>query len=310
MPRAVRFEEYGGPEVLRIVEVPKPEPGTGEVVVRVVSSAVNPGEDAIRSGAMREQFPAHFPEGEGSDLAGVIDAVGDGVEDVEVGMAVIGFSDGRNAHADFVLLPAERVIPKPAGLVWSVAGSLYVAGTTAVAMMDATTPGAGDTVVVSGAAGGVGSIVIQLAARAGARVFGVAAEANHDALRDLGAEPVTYGDGLEERLRALAPNGVDALLDTHGGGYLDLGQALGVPRERTTTIADFAGAERLGVQPTGMSTLTDPRAAVAALAQLAAEDELVVPIRARYRLDEVADAYRDLSSGHGLGKVVLEVGSA
>ena len=141
--RAVQFGEYGGPEVLTVVDLATPEPGPGEVVVRVVAAGVNPGEDAIRSGAMKEVYPAEFPEGQGSDLAGYVSAVGDGVTDVAVGDAVIGLSDGRNAQAEEVLLPADRVTPKPDALAWDVAATLYVAGTTAVAMMRTVEPRAG-----------------------------------------------------------------------------------------------------------------------------------------------------------------------
>jgi NADPH:quinone reductase len=307
MPRAVRFEEYGGPEVLKVVEVPTPEPGPGQVVVRVVAAGINPGEASIRSGAGKAMFPAHFPEGEGSDLAGVVSAVGAGVDGTAVGDEVIGLSDGRNAHADYALLPVEAVIPKPPTLDWSVAGSLYVVGATAVAMMRAVRPAPGDTVVVSGAAGGVGTLVVQLAVRAGGRVLAVASEANHDTLRRWGAEPVAYGDGLEDRLRALAPDGVDAMLDTHGGGYVDLALALGVAPDRIETITDRAAAKEHGTHADGMSTVQDAPAALADLANLLAGGELELPIKAHYPLAQVADAYRELEQRHGLGKVVLDV---
>jgi len=227
--KAVRFQEYGGPEVLEVVNVPEPSPGQGKVVVRVVAAGINPGESAIRSGAMKEVFPADFPEGQGSDLAGVISSVGEGVEDVSVGDAVIGMSDSRNAHAEYALLPADRVTPKPEELDWAVAGSLYVVGTTAEVMMRAVQPKRGETVIVSGAAGGVGTLVTQLALRAGARVIAVASEANHETLRGWGAEPVSYGDGLEKRILSLTTDGAQALLDAYGGGYVDLALGMGVP---------------------------------------------------------------------------------
>jgi len=138
--KAVKFEEYGGPEVLEVVDMPEPSPGQGEVIVRVVAAGINPGESAIRSGAMKEVYPADFPEGQGSDLAGVISSVGEGVEDVSVGDTVIGMSDSRNAHAEYALLPADRVTPRPKELDWAVAGSLYVVGTTAEVMMRAVRP--------------------------------------------------------------------------------------------------------------------------------------------------------------------------
>jgi len=164
--RAFRFEEYGGPEVLEVVAVAEPSPGWGEVVVRVVAAGTNPGESAIRAGAMKEVYSADFPEGQGSGLAGVVAGVGEGVEYVSVGDEVIGMSDSRNAHAEYALLPADRVTPLPEGLDWA-AGSLYVVGTTAEVMMRAVRPAEGETVIVSGAAGGVGTLVTQLAVRAG-----------------------------------------------------------------------------------------------------------------------------------------------
>ena len=307
MPRAVRFDDYGGPEVLRVVEVPQPDPGPGQVVVRVRAAGVNPGEDAIRSGAMKDRNPAHFPEGQGSDLAGVIAAVGDGVRNVAVGDEVIGFSDGRNAQADYAVLPADRVVPKPAGMSWDAAATMYVAGTTAIALMRATDPQPGEVVVVSGAAGGVGVFATQLAVRAGARVLAVAGEKNHAALRGWGAEPVAYGDGLDERLRAAAPNGIAAMLDTHGDGYVDLAVQLGVPADRIDTIIDFAAAKKNHVKADGMAAVGDPASAIRELAKLVADGVVEVPIKARFSLNEVQDAYRAVAQRSGLGKIVLEV---
>ena len=308
--KAVRFQEYGGPEVLEVVDVPEPSPGRGGVVVRVVAAGINPGESAIRSGAMKEVFPADFPEGQGSDLAGVISSVGEGVEDVSVGDAVIGMSDSRNAHAEYALLPADRVTPKPEELDWAVAGSLYVVGTTAEVMMRAVRPKRGETVIVSGAAGGVGTLVTQLALRAGARVIAVASEANHETLRGWGAEPVSYGDGLEKRILSLTPDGAQALLDAYGGGYVDLALGMGVPADRIETIIDFDAVQRHGVHGDGMSTLEDPRPVIAKLADLLASGELELPIKARFALEQVSDAYREVDNRHGLGKVVLDVSSA
>ncbi len=305
--RAVRFEEYGDVDVLRVEEVPDPVPGAGEVVVKVVTAGVNPGESAIRSGAGKDRFPAHFPEGQGSDLAGVVSAVGAGVTEVAVGQAVIGLSDHRNAQAEYALLPADRVVPKPDTLDWAVAATLYVAGTTALVMIDTTRPAPGETVAISGAAGGVGVIATQLAVRSGARVLAIAGEANHERLRAWGAEPVAYGEGLEERLRSLAPAGIDAFLDTHGGGYVELALALGVPKERVETIIDFPTAGRLGAVAKGMAAMSDPAGGVARLARLVADGAVEVPIKERFPLERVQDAYRAVESRSGLGKIVLDV---
>jgi NADPH:quinone reductase-like Zn-dependent oxidoreductase len=307
MPKAVRFDHYGDESVLQVVEVPMPEPGPGEVVVRVVAAGTNPGEIPIRQGAFHERWPSTFPEGQGSDFAGVVSAVGGGVADVAVGDAVIGLSDGRNAQAEYAVVPADRVAPKPDDLDWDVAATLYVAGTTALILVSTAEPKAGETVAVSGAAGGVGVLTAQLALRAGARVLAIASEANHEALRRWGAEPVAYGDGLEERLRDAAPDGVDAFLDAFGGGYADLAVRLGVPKERIVTIADFAAGQRLGVQVRGHSQLPDQPRAVADLARRIAAGELEVPIKARFPLEQVQEAYREVARRSGLGKVVLEV---
>jgi NADPH:quinone reductase-like Zn-dependent oxidoreductase len=307
MPRAVKFDRYGDESVLQVVHVPMPEPGPGQVVVRVVAAGTNPGEIPIRTGVFHERYPARFPEGQGSDFAGVVSAVGEGVADIAVGDPVVGLSDLRNAQAEYALVPADRVAPKPEGLDWAVAATLYVAGTTALMMLEVTQPKAGETVAISGAAGGVGVLATQLAVRAGARVLAIASEANHEALRRWGAEPVAYGDGLEDRLRHAAPDGIDAFLDAFGGGYAELAVTLGVPKERIETIADFTAAQRLGVQAQGHAALPDPRGRIAELARIVASGEVEVPIKGRFPLDQVQGAYRALAERHGLGKVVLEV---
>ncbi len=176
--KAVRFDKYGGIDVLQVVDAPVPEPGQGEALVRVKAASINPGEAKIREGLFHAYFPATFPSGEGSDLAGVVTKVGPGVGGVKVGDEVIGFTDERASHAEGVVVKAQNLIPKPANVFWEVAGSLAVAGSTAYACVRAVSPEAGDTVAVSGAAGGVGSIAVQLARRAGAHVIGIAGPAS------------------------------------------------------------------------------------------------------------------------------------
>jgi NADPH:quinone reductase-like Zn-dependent oxidoreductase len=308
--RAVRFTEYGDETVLQVQEVPNPQPGEGEVVVRVVTAGTNPGEIGIRSGVMASMFPARFPEGQGSDFAGVVVAAGAGVTDVAIDQPVIGLSDGRNAQAELVLLPASRVVPKPAALGWDVAATLYVAGTTALAVLQTVPVESGDTVVIAGAAGGVGVFLTQLAVGTGARVLAVAGEANADWLREHGAEPVVHGDGLEGRIRAAAPEGVSAFFDLYGNGYADLAVALGVEPQRVATVADFGAGERLGVRVTGMSALEDPAQGVRTLAAIVSSGGFEVPIKGRFPLDQVQDAYREVSRRSGLGKVILDVSEA
>ena len=308
MSKAVRFSRYGGTEVLDVVEVDDRPPAAGEVRVRVVTAGTNPGEIAIREGAMHERFPAVFPSGQGSDFAGVVVEVGERVDGVTVGDEVIGFSDSRNSQAESVTIAADRVIPKPHGLPWDAAGALFVAGTTARACVDAVRIRRGDTVVVAGAAGGVGILATQLALLGGAAVVATASKENHAYLETLGAYPVEYGKGLVDRIRKLVPDGVDAFIDTHGGGNVESAVALGVDRDRINTIADVQARKKFGVKGDGMSTVA-PREALIEIARMLGNGELVLPIAATYPLERVRAAYERLATRHGLGKVVLEVGA-
>jgi NADPH:quinone reductase-like Zn-dependent oxidoreductase len=307
--KAVRFERYGAADVLKVVEVEDRPPAAAEVRVRVVAAGINPGEITIREGVMHERFPAIFPSGQGSDFAGVIVEVGERVDGVHVGDDVIGFSDERSAQAESVTIAADRVIPKPHGVRWDVAGSLYIVGTTARACVDAVRVRRGDTVVVAGAAGGVGILATQLAVLAGAAVVATASKENHAFLRSIGAIPVEYGKGLVDRIRAIVPDGVDAFIDTHGAGNVEVGVALGVDRDRINTIADVAGRKKYGVRGEGMATVA-PRETLIELARLIAAGELQLPIAATYSLDQVRAAYERLAKRHGLGKIVLEVTAA
>ena len=305
MPRAVRFGQYGGADVLTVIEVPRPEPGPGQVLVQVKAAGINPGEAKIREGLMAAQFPATFPSGQGSDLAGVVAATGPGVTAFKPGDEVLGWTDNRASQAEYVVTEATKLTAKPAGVPWPVAGSLYVAPATAYAAVRAVSPSQGDTVVVSGAAGGVGSIAIQLAKHAGATVIGLASEPNHDWLRGHGIIPVSYGAGVEDRIRGAVPGGkVDAFIDTFGGDYVQLALDLGVAPGRIDTIANFAAVRKFGVKADG-SAAGSSAEVLAELAKLVADGELEVPIAATYPLDQVQDAYRELAKGHTLGKIVL-----
>jgi NADPH:quinone reductase-like Zn-dependent oxidoreductase len=306
MPKAVRFDEYGGIDVLKVVEVPQPEPGAGQVLVQVKAAGINPGEAKIRDGLLHSRWPATFPSGEGSDLAGVVAAVGPGVTAFQPGDDVIGFVDTRASQAEYAVVEAEDLTPKPAGVPWDVAGALKVAGTTAVAMVRAVGAGTGDTVVVAGAAGGVGVIAAQLARLAGATVIGLASEPNHDWLRAHDIIPVTYGDGVADRIQAAAPSGkVDAFLDTVGGDYVQLAvDDLGVPASRVDTVVSFDAVEKFGVKAEGGAAVPGA-GTLAELAELIAAGRLEVPIVATYPLDQVQEAYRRLAEGHLLGKIVL-----
>src|ERR1700689_3387136 len=208
--RAVKFDRYGDVEVLRVVQVERPVPGPAQVLVRVKAAGINPGEATIREGGLAKQWPATFPSGEGTDLAGVVDEIGAAVTGITVGEEVIGFTNNRASHAEFVVVDAGNLVLRPANVSWEQAGALFIAGTTAYAAVRSVALSAGDTVVVSGAAGGVGSIAVQLARNYGARVIGLASEANHKWLRDHGVIPVAYGNGVEDRIRTASEGKVDA----------------------------------------------------------------------------------------------------
>jgi len=304
MPQAVRFNEYGGIDVLEVVEVPRPVPGPGQVLVEVRAAAINPGEASIRGGVFAQRWPATFPSGQGSDLAGVVAAVGPEVTGVRDGDEVIGFTDDRASHAQLVLVDQANVIPRPAGVSWDAAGSLYVAGTTAYAAVRAVALAPGEIVVVSAAAGGVGSLAVQLAKNAGATVIGLAGPANHDWLAGQGVLPVTYGDGVADRVRDASHGRVDAFVDTFGGGYVDLAIDLGVRPERIDTIADFAAAQMHGTKTDG-NVAGGTAEVLAELAALVDKGALDIPIAGVYPLAEVRDAFRELELRHTHGKIVL-----
>ena len=249
--RAVRFDEYGGVDVLEVRDVEDPVAGPGRVLVAVKAAGINPGEIAIREGWLHQRWPATFPSGEGTDLAGVVRAVGEGVSAFAIGDQVLGWTEERASHAELVAVPADQLTAKPDSVPWEVAGSLFVAGMAAYASVQAVAPQAGETVVVSAAAGGVGSVAVQLARRTGATVIGLAGERNHDWLRDHEILPVTYGEGQDERIRAAAHGSVDAFIDTFGGGYVDLAIGLGVSPQRINTIIDYEAVGRLGVHGQG-----------------------------------------------------------
>jgi NADPH:quinone reductase-like Zn-dependent oxidoreductase len=275
----------------------------------VKAAGINPGEAKIRSGALAQRFPATFPSGEGSDLAGIVEALGpDGSGaaggGAAVGDEVIGFTDNRASHAELVVVEAANLVLKPARVSWEAAGSLYVAGGTAYAMVRAVSAGPGDTVVVSGAAGGVGSIAVQLARNAGATVIGLASEVNHGWLSGHGVIPVTYGEGVADRIRAAAGGRVDAFLDTFGGDYVELALELGVRADRIDTIANFAARDKYGVKTDGSAAGGTPEV-LAELARLIDKGQLEIPIAAVYPLTEVRAAFAELDHGHTHGKIVL-----
>jgi NADPH:quinone reductase-like Zn-dependent oxidoreductase len=304
MPKAVRFDEYGGIDVLHVAEVDRPVPGPGQVLVEVKAAAVNPGEVNIREGRFHERWPATFPSGQGSDLAGVVAEVGTGVDGFAVGDEVIGYTDDRASQAEYALVEQRHLIHRPSGVSWEAAGSLHVVGTTAYAAVRAVSLRPGDTLVVSGAAGGVGSVAVQLAKHAGATVIGLAGEANHEWLTAHGVIPVSYGPGVADRIRAASGGRVDAFIDTFGDGYVDLAVELGVPPDRIDTIIDWDAAQRHGVKTEGNAVGASAEV-LAELAGLLDKGVIEIPIAKVYPLAEVRAAYRELERRHTHGKIVL-----
>jgi NADPH2:quinone reductase len=304
MARAVRFDHYGDRGVLYIADVDVPSPLSDEVTVEVRAAGINPGEASIRTGALESRFPATFPSGEGSDLAGVISALGDSVTEFALGDEVLGWSWRRSSHAEYVSVPVTQLIPKPPKLSWEVAGSLYVVGCTAYAAVRAVTPKPGETVAVSAAAGGVGTVVVQLLHTKGTTVLGIASEPNHEWLRSRGITPIAYGDGLLDRLRAAAPNGIDAFIDLFGPEYVQLALDLGASPSRIETIISREKALDVGAKSEG-SVDASTREVLSEMAQLVASGQIEIPIAATYPLEEVRDAFAELEERHTHGKIVI-----
>jgi NADPH:quinone reductase-like Zn-dependent oxidoreductase len=304
VPKAVRFNQYGGIDVLQVVDVEQPAPGPGQVLVTVKAAGINPGEASIRKGLLANRWPATFPSGQGSDLAGVVAAIGEGVAGFAVGDEVIGFTNKRASQAEFVVVEASDLTHRPRNVSWEAAGSLFVAGATAYAAIRAISLQRGDTLAVSGAAGGVGSIVVQLAVKERAKVIGLASPAHHQWLSDHGVIPVAYGEGVEERLRTASDEHLDAFIDTFGADYVELALKLGVRPERIDTISNYEAVTRYGVKAEGNAQGASA-AVLADLAQRIDRGELEIPIARVYPLADVREAYRELEQRHTHGKIVL-----
>jgi len=313
MTRTVVATAFGGPEVLAVIETPIRPPGPGEVLISVRAAGTNPIDYKVYSGVMG-QDPARLPMRLGSEAAGVVTEVGDGAEGpggrVAVGDEVIAYRIA-GAYAADVTVPAASVVPKPSTLSFEEASGLMLTGVTAAHALAVTRVGAGDTVLIHGASGGVGLMAIQLAADSGARVIGTAGESGRALVRDFGAEPVAHGAGLEERVRALAPGGVDAAVDCAGGDEaLDTSLALVADRGRIVTIVASRRAFDSGIKVIGGAPGADPgteirTAARLELARLASDGKLRVVVAAAYPLAEAAAAHRALATGHAHGKIVL-----
>jgi NADPH:quinone reductase-like Zn-dependent oxidoreductase len=301
MVKAVRFNRFGGPEVLEIVDLPDPHPGPGQVRIAVRAAGVNPSDWKKRKGLMDGELPQTL----GHEAAGLVDELGEGVADVAAGDRVFGFSAGGAAQAELAVLSHYALIPP--SLDFPGAAALPAAIETATRVLDQLGVANGGTLLISGASGSVGSAAVQLAVVRGACVIGTASPTNHDYLRSLGAEPVAYGEGLAGRVRALAPDGVDFALDVAGSGVLpELIGIAGGP-EHVVTIADFAGAQKYGVR---FSRGEDGRAlhALADIGELIESGRFSLPVAQTFPLAEIAEAHRVIEDGHVRGKLVLVVG--
>jgi NADPH:quinone reductase-like Zn-dependent oxidoreductase len=299
--KAAQFSRFGGPEVLQLVDLPDPHPGPGEVRIAVRAAGVNASDWKKRQGLMDPELPQTL----GYEAAGVVDELGDGVTNAAVGDRVFGLSAGGAAQAELAVL--SYYAPVPPSLSFAEAAALPAAVETAWRSLDQLGVRSGRTLLINGASGSVGSAAVQLAVVRGARVIGTASLANHDYLRSLGAEPVAYGDGLADRVRALAPGGVDLALDVAGNGILpELIDLAGGP-DHVVTIADFAGARKYGVR---FSRGDDGRAlhALAEIGPLIESGRFSLPVAQTFPLPDIAAAHRAGESGHQRGKLILLVG--
>ncbi|MER5928867.1 NADP-dependent oxidoreductase [Streptomyces sp. NPDC002054] len=304
--RAMTYDTYGGPEVLAETRLPRPKYGPGEVLVRVRRAAVNPVDWKIMAGALDGLMEVTYPVVPGWDVAGTVEAVGIDTPEFAVGDEVIAYARKDWVHggtfAEYVTVPVRALAAKPAALDWDQAAGLPLAGLTAHQLLTRLGTRASDTVLVHGAAGGVGSFGVQIARALGARVIGTASPRNHDRLRELGADPVAYGDGLADRVRALAPDGVTVVAD-FVGGVLDATRAVLAEGGRHASIADpavlGAGGQWMWVRPDGPG--------LAALGRLADEGKLTVPVAAVFPLEQLAEAFELSQAGHTAGKIVIRI---
>jgi NADPH:quinone reductase-like Zn-dependent oxidoreductase len=304
MTIAMAFDAPGPPEVLHPVEIVPPEPGPDEVLVRVRAAGVQPADTMVRrTGWTPPGVTLTLPQIPGNELAGVVAALGPGVTRFEVGDEVLGYRM-LGAYTEAATVPADQLVPKPADMPWEVAGGFSAGAQTASMTLEQLGVRAGDTLLVHGAAGSVGTVATQLGRNAGATVIGTASEVNHHYLRSLGAVPVSYGDGLVERVREIAPDGVDVALDTAGRGAVEASLELGIAPERIATIADHAKRAQLG-----LLAIRPDRSAerLGRLVDQWSARELRIEIRQTFPLRDAAAAHRLVETGHGRGKVVLVV---
>ncbi|WP_026911485.1 NADP-dependent oxidoreductase [Patulibacter minatonensis] len=302
MSSAIRFSAYGDPDVLELVDAPDPVPGEGEVLVRVRAAGVNPADFKRRSGLWSGGKALDAPAGLGYDLAGVVEAVGSGVGTPKVGDDVFG--TGTDTYAELAIATPKTLAQRPVDIPWEVAGGIGVAGRTAYRVLRQLEVGPGDTLLIHAAAGGVGILATQLAIAWGATVIGTAGSDNQAFVRELGATPVRYGDGLADRVRAAAPDGVDAVLDASGRGELAVSVELAGGPDRVITLAANDAKEH-GVRFSGSDEGVDVSDAFPELARRISSGDVVLPVWRTFPLAEAADAHRASEDGHLRGKIVM-----
>ncbi|MEX5712501.1 NADP-dependent oxidoreductase [Parafrankia sp. FMc6] len=298
---AIVFEKFGGPEVLQLSQIEEPHAGPGQIRIHVCAVGVNPMDYKVRNGWLADAFPTTFPAIPGNEASGIVDEIGEGITGIAVGDEVFGLTTS-GSYAQYAL--SSVFAAKPAGLDWAAAAALPVAGITARRDLDLLNVTAADTLLIHGAAGAVGTVAVQLAAARGATVIGTASPANHDYLRAFGAIPVAYGDGLVDRVRAVAPQGIDAVYDIAGQGALPDSITLrGGTTDRILTIADFT-APNLGIV---LSTTFLPDAArvLTEQAEQIVTGKLRITIAADLPLADAAKAMEHSETGHAQGKIVL-----
>jgi len=302
--KAVVYNEFGGPEVLHVAEVDKPVPGPGQVLLAVRRAGVNPLDYKFRSGALQTEWhrPSPLPATPGVEVAGVVEAVGPDVSGFAVGDEVLGWPL-TGSYAQYAL--ASLLIVKPAALDWDRAAALPVVGETALRVVALLGLRGGETLLIHGATGATGAIATQLAVAKGVTVIGTGSAANSDYIASLGATPTTYGEGLVERVRALAPNGVDAVLDAVGHGTLPDSIELRGGTERIVSIADPAVAAALGVTFSAGNVQESTLPALAKLAEQVASGEITIALSRTFALADAAAAHELVESGHPGGKILI-----
>ncbi|MDQ6420411.1 NADP-dependent oxidoreductase [Paenibacillus sp. LHD-117] len=303
--KAAAFASYGGPEVMKVMEFPDPQAGPGQVRVRVKAAGVQHFDCAVRGGWKPAYgIEVNLPQIPGNEFAGIVDQVGEGVAGFAEGDPVLGFSI-LNSYAEYIVVGADQIVSKPESMSWEEAGGLTGNGQGAYIALKAIGIHQGDTVLINGAAGSLGAFAVQLAKEWGAgTIIGTASEKNHEYVRSLGAIPITYGEGVAERIRKLAPGGLDAAFDTAGGEGLRAAAELAKDRNRVCTFFAYDLVEELGLR-----VVRGERSAarLAELAELHAQGKLRIHIREVFPLERADDAQRAIETRHGRGKIVLRI---